>query len=176
VNRRDRIRRVVLLCAHFSRNLAYYRAGHNRLTDASPSFWITTDNNFLDIAVLEWCKLFGDRNGNHFWAKVVADPPCFKTKLLHQLGINADGFTDYVNQMRAYRDKFLAHLNDLPIMNIPFLDRARDAVDFYHRYIVGCEIGAIDLAGLPTNLDNYFKHCFAEARAIYDAVFPEDIT
>ena len=33
-------------------------------------------------------------------------------------------------------DKFLAHLDDLNEMIPPFLDQARAAIDFYHRYVV----------------------------------------
>lgn len=168
MNRGDQLRRVMLSCAHFSRNLAYYRAGHNRLTDTSPQFWITADSNFLDIAVLEWCELFGDRNGDHFWAKIMSDPSYFEAELLRQLAVSTNKFEDYIKQMRTYRDKFIAHLDGFPIMNIPFLDQAHGAVNFYRRYIVEREADANDLAGLPTNLDGYFKHCFAEARAIYD--------
>jgi hypothetical protein len=167
VTRRDRLRRVVLLCAHFSRNLAYYRAGHDRLTRASPSFWITIDGNFLDMAVMEWCKLFGDRNGKHFWAKVVTDPSRFETELLSHLGISHLELEGYVNKMRNYRNKFLAHLDDRLVMEIPFLDRARGAVNFYHHYIVQHEATDPDLVGMPTDLADYYDHCFAEAMSIY---------
>jgi hypothetical protein len=76
--------------------MAYYRAGHHRLTNASPEFWITVDGNFIDMAVIEWCKLFGDRNGKHFWAKVVADPPRFEDMLLGHLSMTADELTAYM--------------------------------------------------------------------------------
>ena len=157
MTRRDRLRRVVLLCVHFSRNLAYYRAGHDRLTNASPSFWITIDGNFLDMAVMEWCKLFGDQKGRHSWVKVVTDPSRFEAELLSHLGIGPRELEGDVNEMRIYRNKFLAHLDDLPVMDIPFLDRAR-AAD---------EATAPDLDGLPTDLAVYYDHCFAEATSIY---------
>lgn len=70
---------------------------------------------------MEWCKLFGDRKGSHCWAKVVTDSSRFKAELLRHLGINTDGFADYVSEMRMYRDKFLAHLDDLHVMDVPFL-------------------------------------------------------
>ena len=167
MTRRDRLRRVVLLCVHFSRNLAYYRAGHDRLTNASPSFWITIDGNFLDMAVMEWCKLFGDQKGRHSWVKVVTDPSRFEAELLSHLGIGPRELEGDVNEMRIYRNKFLAHLDDLPVMDIPFLDRARAAVNFYHHYILQREATAPDLDGLPTDLAVYYDHCFAEATSIY---------
>jgi hypothetical protein len=167
VTRRDRLRRVVLLCAHFVRNLAYYRAGHDRLTKTSPPFWITVDGNFIDTAVIEWCKLFGDRKEKHFWANVVADQSGFEAEMLHHLGMTAAQFDSYIDEMRTYRDKFLAHLDDLTVMDIPFLERAKAAVEFYHSHVVKLEAAADDLRGLPNNLADYYQDCFDEARVIY---------
>ena len=159
---------MVLLCAHCARNLAYYRAGHTRLANNSPPFWLTVDGNFLDMAVLEWCKLLGDRKGNHFWATVVADPARFKTDLLGELRISEPELDRYVDEMRRYRNKFLAHLDDLAVMDIPLLDQAYAAVEFYHRYVVQHEAAAGDLAGLPSDLPAYYRQCCDEAKAIYD--------
>ena len=167
-SRRFRLRRVVLLCVHFSRNLAYYRAGHGRLTQKSPQFWITLDGNFLDIAVLEWCKLIGDRKGKHYWAKTVTDPSRFEAELQSHLGIDGDELAGYVDEMCTYRDKFIAHLDDLRVMDIPHLDRARAAVNFYHDHVVKYEAAVGDLAGLPIDLVDYYRHCFEEAKATYD--------
>jgi hypothetical protein len=78
---RDRVRRVVLLCCAFARNVAYYRAGwadraQPLLSELHPhaSFWRQVNGNFLDMAVLDWCKLFGDpketprkRLAKHHW-------------------------------------------------------------------------------------------------------------
>jgi hypothetical protein len=172
VTRRERLRRVVLVCAHFARNMAYYSAGHSRLMNGSPQFWITVDGNFIDMAVIEWCKLLGDRRGKHFWANVVTDAPRFETGMLRHLGITADEFAAYVDEMRRYRDKFLAHLDDLAVMNIPFLDRAKSAVEFYHGHVVGQEAGPSDIAGLPPDLEDYYRRCFDEAQAIYSRCGP----
>ena len=73
----------------FARNMAYYRAGHARLTKSSPQFWISVDGNFIDIVVIEWCKLLGDRKGKHFWANVVGDPSRFEAAMLSHLGMTA---------------------------------------------------------------------------------------
>jgi hypothetical protein len=89
MTKRERFRRVVLLCAHFTRNLAYCRAAQGRITGASPEFWRTFSNNCLDIAVLEWCKLFSDRNGKHSWSKVLAEPARFESDLFATLSITA---------------------------------------------------------------------------------------
>ena len=162
----------MLLCSHFARNLAYYRAGHARLTKSSPQFWISIDGNFIDIAVIEWCKLLGDRKGRHFWANVVGDPSRFEAAMLNHLGMKASQLSTYVEEVQKYRDKFLAHLDDLTIMDIPFLDTAHAAVEFYHRHVVQHEAAADDLVGLPTDLADYYGHCFDEARAVYNCCSP----
>jgi hypothetical protein len=147
--------------------MAYYRAGHDRLTRVSPEFWITIDSNFIDMAVIEWCKLLGDRNGKHFWRKVVAEPSRFEVMMLDHLSMTADEFAAYVNEMQTYRDKFLAHLDDLTVMEIPFLDISRKTVEFYHRQIVESERSASDFVGLPIDLADYYRNCFDQAQVIY---------
>ena len=81
MTRRDRLRRAVIVCTSFVRNLAYYRACHGQhgsplLAEAHPqvSFWRQANANFLDVSVLEWCKLFGEPKGEHGWRLIVTDP------------------------------------------------------------------------------------------------------
>ena len=163
LTKRDRLRRVVLLCCHFARNLAYYRAWHKRPTNGNYSqILVTIDGNFLDMAVLEWCKLFGDKKGNYYWGRVVSSQN-FEEEMLENLGVTTDQFADYIDEMRKYRDKFLAHLDDELVMNIPNMDQAKMPVEFYHDYLVCHETQAGDLAGLPTDLTVYYQQCSDEA-------------
>jgi hypothetical protein len=168
LTKRERIRRVVLLCCHFARDLAYYRAGHGRLTAGKYSqILVTIDGNFLDMAVIDWCKLFGEKKGRHFWGNVVADQ-AFEAEMLAHSNQSANQFTDYIKEMRVYRDKFLAHLDDQRVMNIPTPEHAQVVVEFYHGYVVRHEALAGDLTGLPTDLAVYYKQCFEEARSMLD--------
>jgi len=80
-----RLRRVVILCREFARNLAYVRAGQREeyshlVAESNPtaSFWRVIRNNALDMCVLEWCKLFGDKQARHYWGKVVSNPAEFE--------------------------------------------------------------------------------------------------
>ena len=90
------LRRVGILCCHCLRNLAYYRAGKDRQRSLfRGDFQTTVNGNFLDICVLEWCKLFSDTHGTHYWGNVITDKECFEadlTKLLKQLSCD---FNDY---------------------------------------------------------------------------------
>lgn len=174
MSRRERLRRVVILCRNFAVNLAYYRVGrrpeHSGLFDAQRwgNFWRAANGNFIDICVLEWCKLFADSNGKHHWSRIVSDPANFKAQLLTHLGIDEATFEKEIEVMRRYRDKFLAHLDSDEVMNIPALEIAKESVWFYHAYVVQQEAQPGDLDGLPVELDIGYSQCENVARTIYE--------
>ncbi len=183
MTRRDRLRRVVLLCTNFTRNLAYYRAGRSQsamtLLDAAhpqASFWRVTNGNFLDACVLEWCKLFAEaRNGEHFWRRIVTDPAAFETQLYTNIGVTHAEFDSLIERMRHYRDKFVAHLDSDHVMHIPTLSDAEAAVSFYHRHVAVHEATAGELAGLantPDHLKLGYAQSVEEAEQAYRASIP----
>jgi hypothetical protein len=177
------MRRVVILCCAFARNVAYYRVGFAK--DARPllsaghvdeEFWRQVNSNFLDIAVLDWCKLFGDqketpkrRVGKHHWRRVVSNPDDFEARLFARVNTDAKEFASLIRKMRDYRDQFVAHLDDGLVMNIPELDRARAAVTFYHQHIVEREAKPGELVNLP-DVDKFARAdggCILQAERIY---------
>ena len=170
LTKRERLRRVALLCCHCARNIAYYREWHDRLAPGEyGEILATIDGNFLDMSVMEWCKLFSDKRGKHHWRKVVNHPD-FEADMLKQLDERADQFENYIDDMRAYRDKFLAHLDDERTMNIPSMELARKSVTFFYEYLVSFEASNDDLAGLPKDLTVYYNDCFAKARSFLDCL------
>jgi hypothetical protein len=180
LSRRDRLRRVVLLCCLFLRNLAYYRVGGKHPTGwkdpplgPTASFWRIVNGNFIDACVLEWCKLIGDAKGQHCWERVVSDKAKFKAELFKHLNVSESQFEKFRLEMREYRDKFIAHLDSELVMNIPTLDLARKSVEFYHAYIVANEAQSGDLSGLPdtTNkLQGGYKKAKEEAEIVYKKI------
>jgi hypothetical protein len=176
VNKIERLRRVLTLCCYFIQNLAYYRAGwkdQKVFPQYKSQFWVTANGNFLDQCVLEWCKLFGDDKGEHYWGKIVSDSTSFKKNLLLTLGISASEFDTHIEKIRRYRDKFVAHLDSDKVMNIPDLETAKKAVLFYQKHILGEEALATDLLGpIPEanpcyDLDSLYQRRFNEARSEY---------
>ena len=125
------------------------------------------------MCVLEWCKLLGDQKGKHHWSRVVSDAAQFEAGLLQHVRMDVLAFQAEVKTMRHYRDKFVAHLDDLPVMDIPVLEAAKEAVWFYHRHIVTFETQAGELAGIPADttekLTLGYKKCLKEAEEILDA-------
>ncbi len=140
MTRRKRLRRVLILCCHCLRNLAFYTAGwHRGSLVFRDDFWRTVNGNFLDICVLEWCKLFGDARGKHFWRKVISDGASFYSRLLHELGITEDELNAYIDEVREYRDKFVAHLDSEEIMRPPVLEVAKSCVSYLYDYLLAHE-------------------------------------
>jgi hypothetical protein len=138
---------------------------------AGSAFWTQVGTNFLDISVLEWCKLLGDEKDKHFWRNVVTDPAAFEASLLASLGMTASDFVDLAKKMRRYRDKFVAHLDSDAKMDIPRLTAALAANSFYHGHIVRVEAAAGDLFGLADTSEKFakgYEQCFKEAQRAYD--------
>ena len=142
MTRRERIRRVGILCCHCLRNLAFYMAGWrdgNFISKEPSQFWITVNGNFIEICVLEWCKLFGLKDDEHYWEKVITDRASFFDGLMKLLEITNDEFEAYVKEMRSYRDKFIAHLDSENTMNIPVLLIAQQSASYLYDYLLAHE-------------------------------------
>jgi hypothetical protein len=179
MSRRKRLRRVVILCQSVARNLAYYRVGWRDefkskmdygLHPASANFFRVANGNFIDILVLEWCKLFAEKRGKHYWENVVADKSGFKAGLLNELGIDEAEFDKSVKALREYRDKFVAHLDSEETMNIPALTIPKKAAWYYYAYIVANETIERDFLGFDSSLDLLHKQMEREAVAAYRRV------
>jgi hypothetical protein len=165
----NRPRRGALLCAHFIRNLAYFRAGWNRLQIKFPAveIWATINSNFLDIAVLEWCKLFADQSAKHGWRKVLVDSSSFLPQLLSDCSVSDVEWAAYIQKMRKYRDEFVAHLDDSSRMDIPEMGVAQKAAIYLYDSIRAENRGTDTLAGLPTSARTYCQECYSEAENLY---------
>lgn len=165
----DRRRRAALLCAHFIRNLAYFRAGWDRLEPRFPrtEIWATINSNFLDIAVLEWCKLFADERAKHGWRKVLVDPGPFLPQLMADCNVSDAAWAAYIQKMRKYRDEFVAHLDDSTRMDIPEMGVAEKAAIYLYDSIRAENGGTDTLAGLPTSPRTYYQECYSEAEDLY---------
>ncbi len=167
MTREDRLRDVLQLCASFARNLACYRIGWNEehqhlLSFDNDDVWRVVNNNCLDIGVLEWCKLFGDKTGEYYWGNVVTNPVGFKADLLLHLGLDEEAFNQQVNSIRTYRDKWVAHwdLNRIPVAST--LEVPNQAVWFYQPYIRKHE-----LLGITWDIDSAYEHFERMAHAVY---------
>lgn len=137
MHRRKQLRRTGILCMHFVRNAAYFRAYNAAApTRRRTQFWSTLNGNFIDICVLEWCKLFGDKKAQHFWEKSISEHKRFLEGLLKAVGMSDVGFEAYRLDVRTYRDKFVAHLDERNEMDIPRLEPALDSIYYLYHYLL----------------------------------------
>lgn len=125
-------------------------------------------SNAVDIAVLEWCKLFGGRNENYSWRRVVSHSDRFEQGLLVHLASNRTELRRYIDQMKFHRDKYVAHLDDENDMFIPDFSIAWSATQFYFSYVTEVELVGVTVVGEaePTLVDYYDAH-FSEATDVY---------
>lgn len=147
--------------------LSWYEAG---TPFRNEQFWINANGNFLDITVLEWCKLFGDAHGKHRYSKVVADPVQFKIELLADLTLTDIAFTGYIKQMRTYRDEFVAHLDDKGKFNtfyVPDLTITKASVVFLYEYLLAQEAASDTFHDVRKSAVEFFDERLAQGMAVY---------
>lgn len=173
LTRSEILTNVQRLCRSFALNMAYYRAGwRNELgpllkasaSSATGNFWIVANNNFFDMCVLDWCKLFGGQTGYYSWKQVVPDSDDFKTELLQHLGLDEDAFKKEVRRFREYRDQWVAHLDLKRKGHLPRLDIARKAVWFYYERTVAEHL---DQEMGPKTIETGYQECELEADLAY---------
>jgi hypothetical protein len=174
----QRLRRVVLLCCGFMRNLACHRAGRrteiqdNLFNPHHPqgAFWLHAHNNFIDACILDWCKLFAERKGEHHWRRVVGDPDRFEADLYTTLGVTAAEFAELITKVKRYRNKFVAHLDQDGRMHPPKLDLPKKSVAFLHERLTQEASSFEDWRRLPTSaeqLDGMFVQASEAAESVY---------
>jgi len=113
------------------------------LTDVDPdpplNFWRVLYGNLLDIAVLDWCKLFGSNDEERqqiHWKNVIdkAGHDAFRSGLLKHLGIDAGAWEAYWKQMKTYRDQHVAHLDfwSRDVTHYPEMGHALESSYFFY--------------------------------------------
>ena len=106
MSRRKELTAHLFRLVHLARSAEMKRA----LTEVDPephlNFWRLIHGNQLDIAVLEWCKVFGSAGEATHWKKIVppADHDQFRDGLFGAVGVTAKEWEVYWNEMKKYRD------------------------------------------------------------------------
>ena len=160
------------LLAHLTRLGIIVRSAHVKraLTSVDPNpslnFWRLIYGTLLDVAVLEWCKIFGaDAEPTH-WKRVVSDHDAFRSQLLDSLHIAEVQWAAYREEMKAYRDGAVAHQTDDPqVSSYPHLELALESSYFYYSYVIR-ELRRLGEKRFPDDLRNYSTAFRAQSRKI----------
>lgn len=149
--------------------MAFYIAGwqeHKRIFHGK--FLLNANGNFLDVCVLEWCKLFGDSRAPHYWEKVISNPDKFFGGLLKELRMKEIDLDNYLKEVRTYRDKFIAHLDSNEVMHIPKLDVIKNSVMYLYGYLLQNEDKEDFFSDDPPNATTYYNQLLAEGKKAYE--------
>jgi hypothetical protein len=164
----QRKRRAARLCIYCVKQIAFKKSGRTELF--RDEFWRAVDGNFLDMCVIEWCKLFADENnGRHYWKKVITDHNKFFSGLLNKLSCSEEEFTNYISEFKEYRDKFVAHLDDKTTGYYPKLDMAKESCFYLYDYLLTNEYDHTSFHDAP-DIRDCFSQSLAEGNKIYSSI------
>lgn len=145
------------------RNVAHHRSLESFKDDSDQNYWILVFNNFLDIAVLEWCKAFGSKSEATHWSKHAADPDSFRAGLFHKLGISEDEWGVYWEGIKNYRDEVVAHHESATkVTHYPDFGYALQACFYYYDILIK-QLRLLGVSDYPDNLEDYYKRSLAQA-------------
>jgi hypothetical protein len=129
-------------------------------------FWMGANGAFLDIAVLEWCKLFTEHKGKHHWKTIISDASNFRKGLHAKLGLSGGQFEKYAKTVLHYRDKFVAHLDDEVTVQYPIMWPARRSASYLYNYLLNDPALAIHIADFTHSAKEFYslmyKHAYRE--------------
>ncbi len=164
MEREKTLNRVCLKCADFARQLSLHRAFDGIHSQLKQNFWIYINNNAIDMAILDWCHLFGSHSDQLHWKRIIKDIDKFRGNLFKFLKISESTWRTYRENLKSYRDKNVAHIEVMPLVNVPDLTFALDSVIFYYNEVKE-EIknnGAHFV--YPDDLEKYFQDCLDQTR------------
>jgi hypothetical protein len=172
LTRQQLLRPVILVCGTCLRNLGYYQAGWE---DKKPVFrgelQVTINSNFIDMAVLEWCKLFGEEKHElHHWQWIIDNIDkrrAFKGGLLQTLACEKRDWSALRNRAIKYRNVFLAHLGSNRKMELPHLELIRRSVIYYATYLFEHENDRRTYGTLHGDPEAYYQHHLREGLQFY---------
>jgi hypothetical protein len=154
---------------HLRRTLSSVRA------DPHLNFWRVIYGNLTDMAVLEWCKLFGsddEKNQPVHWKNMASDPEQFHKDMLSRLKIYDSKWRSYWTDIKRYRDQSVAHHDHrrVEIRSYPSFDLALQSAYFYYDFLIS-ELRKMGVDQHPKDLQSYGEAFAAECHDIGKAAF-----
>jgi hypothetical protein len=122
------------------RNILLKRALHTANPNPKLNFWRIQYGNLMDMAVIDWCKLFGSDDAERqpiHWKNIANDRDSFRSALLSQLAMTHEDWEVYWQHMKRYRDFNAAHHDPrrAEIPTYPVLDTALRSAFFYFEHV-----------------------------------------
>ena len=155
----------ILVIAAFVRNVQIRRALQTVEPTPSLNFWRVLYGNCTDMAVIDWCKLFGSDRDSVHWKRVVpkSEHTNFRRDLLAYLHVPRKAWRTYREGMKNYRDKLAAHHDPFrpsTPRQIPMFDLGVTATVFYYDWILK---GLNGTHTYPLDLEEYCRRISKQA-------------
>lgn len=162
---------VVAVLAAFIRNAHIKRAFQSIDPEPRLNFWRVLYGDCLDMAVIEWSKLFGsDSRQPVHWKNIIPEQEhdSFRQGLLAAAGVSEAGWQDYWNRMKSYRDNHAAHFNEEYLQpendpRYPDLGIGLEAAYFYYDRLLELMEDRGIAHGYPADIRNYAQRFAAQA-------------
>jgi hypothetical protein len=122
----------------------------------------------MDLCTLEFCKLFGEKNGQHYWRKVITDQESFFSGLLAAIAMTAQEFDAYIKCMKFYRNKYVAHLDEEKGGQYPSLAAGKAATAYLFDYLAENENDDNYFPDVTQSSAEYYATRLAEGEAAYN--------
>ncbi len=144
------------MCRDFIREISYHRAMLPYTDNLRTNIWIYTFNNYIDMAVLNWCHLFGNNSDDLHWMRVIEDADTFRDNFLKIVGLNFDEWKAYRKTIKDYRNKDVAHIEVRPETTVPEMDIAITATCIYYSAALEELKTFGNYEALPADLGGYY--------------------
>ncbi|MBK8768212.1 MAG: hypothetical protein IPM01_27935 [Burkholderiaceae bacterium] len=169
----DELRAQLFRLVHIARSIAMKRAMTAVCDSPRLNFWRLIFGSQLDVAVLEWCKVFGsDAEATH-WKKAVntSERSGYRSGLLAAIEIDELAWSDYWEKMKAYRDSFVAHhVENGAVANYPELEIALKSSAFHYKHVLS-QLRERGQGRYPDDLMKYYTEFEAQSFQIARAAF-----
>ena len=130
----------------------------------------------MDMAVIEWCKLFGSDHKEHqpvHWKNTISeeDHDSFRKGLLRHLNVGRDDWMNYRDEVKHYRDSHAAHLSVWRFRKgtddrFPKLEIALEASYYYYDTLLA-RLAAVGFQHhYPLNIREYCARYVAQATEV----------
>ncbi len=165
----DKVHRIAQLTLSCIANIACYRAGWNG--EVSPpvlrnkvDFWVRANGNFLDVATLNWCILFAEeQKGKHDWKKAFLTKTDLDSNLYHSLKTNKEEFQQNLDDVKTYRDKYLAHLDNPSLIFYPKTEFLLSSASYLFKLLKSHNETKGFLIGIYEDADVHYDEKYTEA-------------
>jgi hypothetical protein len=155
-----------LTVSSFVAHLAYHRglwAVRNRIKNHK-AFWATTIQSHLELALINWCKVFGSERQDIHWTKTTTgNTEDLRNRMLSKTGFTENERKGYQTKIRDFRDKFVAYLDMDGVMHggLPDFDPALQVAYAYEEWAKAIESALREYASFRLRYEEWKAKAFS---------------